>query len=756
MTRTFIHPCPCSTTVRREGRAPTTRATALRPARAAAGLAAWAAFCTFVLSGVPGATAQSAQSARTPVGTGVRSVVPQGERTLEPDADDIVVSIDPSVEIHDAVDLLLLQVEAIGTGRMTLRDGDVLSGRIVCEGLDIAPGATVFVEGDTEILALGDSVIDAVFAPAPWAFSDEFEAALPATADDAGAAADDLEEIEVAFAQGAPGGPMAPSCPAVTKQTGARGKRPPKVSITFSGNWTFLGLAAGTCGGPLPIQLPAPLSQVVVGARSAKSIGGAGGPGLDVTLRGIGNSTVTIAGDLCNGQGADGASAVAIGADGPPCECGGDAYAAGGKGGDAGNLTVTARHIVWDMVMASITVQPGGAGGAATAVAGNGGDCTICGEEGGRGGHAAALGGKTGKAGRITVKASQTMTPAPQAVLGSAIFSVTPSPDGGSATATAGAGGAGGDCVDCDADGGRGGKGGQAFARGADGAPGVLLVASLGGAITAYYGSDAGDGGTGDATAGEGGFGGEGGDCPCSVQVQAGNGGDGGEGGGATARGGDGGKAKGGKPALALNTPNAGNGGNAFATCGDGGWGGAGGWCILDTPENCTPGNGGAGGQGGGRKAVGGKGGTADSAAVAGAAGAPLPALVGVCFDGGPGPSGLSDCPRDPDTDGDCCVPGNAPGCNDPACTALICSNIPYCCEVTWDAICAEKAQQLCGVCNGGGGQGSCCIPHPGAGCDSLSCAGLVCSFNPLCCEVQWDLICASLAQEMCFECSES
>jgi subtilisin-like proprotein convertase family protein len=49
---------------------------------------------------------------------------------------------------------------------------------------------------------------------------------------------------------------------------------------------------------------------------------------------------------------------------------------------------------------------------------------------------------------------------------------------------------------------------------------------------------------------------------------------------------------------------------------------------------------------------------------------------------------------------GDCGVASRA-GCSDPACNAIVCITNPACCETTWDAFCADLADQLCGNGNG-------------------------------------------------------
>ncbi len=49
-----------------------------------------------------------------------------------------------------------------------------------------------------------------------------------------------------------------------------------------------------------------------------------------------------------------------------------------------------------------------------------------------------------------------------------------------------------------------------------------------------------------------------------------------------------------------------------------------------------------------------------------------------------------------------CCVPHARPGCDNPQCMLAVCQQLPHCCNVTWDAVCANMAQNLCGtLCSG-------------------------------------------------------
>ncbi len=117
-----------------------------------------------------------------------------------------------------------------------------------------------------------------------------------------------------------------------------------------------------------------------------------------------------------------------------------------------------------------------------------------------------------------------------------------------------------------------------------------------------------------------------------------------------------------------------------------------------------------------------------------------------VC-DGGPPPG-----------DSDCCTPGGngTPGCDDPDCEALICGQDSFCCDTSWDGICADAAIAQCAVCEGGGGGDSdCCTPGGNGtpGCDDPDCEALICGQDSFCCDTSWDGICADAAIAQCAIC---
>jgi len=133
---------------------------------------------------------------------------------------------------------------------------------------------------------------------------------------------------------------------------------------------------------------------------------------------------------------------------------------------------------------------------------------------------------------------------------------------------------------------------------------------------------------------------------------------------------------------------------------------------------------------------------------------------------------------------GDCCdaTPGIA-GCMDATCCQAVCAADAFCCDVEWDQICADTAEQLCPLCfpppcfvdcapgttpenepdcgipsdtvNGGCngvpvGGSNCCFAHAGPGCDDATCQGIVCAADAFCCDVEWDGLCAGAAASMC------
>jgi hypothetical protein len=97
------------------------------------------------------------------------------------------------------------------------------------------------------------------------------------------------------------------------------------------------------------------------------------------------------------------------------------------------------------------------------------------------------------------------------------------------------------------------------------------------------------------------------------------------------------------------------------------------------------------------------------------------------------------------ENEGDCCVQNDGPSCADPACANCVCVADSFCCEVLWDPSCAEAAFDACdGFCGCEAGLGDCCSGNLTPGCDDPGCQACVCGQDPFCCEASWDFLCAA------------
>jgi len=118
---------------------------------------------------------------------------------------------------------------------------------------------------------------------------------------------------------------------------------------------------------------------------------------------------------------------------------------------------------------------------------------------------------------------------------------------------------------------------------------------------------------------------------------------------------------------------------------------------------------------------------------------------------------------------GTCCIPHGTAGCDVPGIQACVCGYDRYCCASEWDALCVEQAINDClAICMGVGTDtdtdpttatdgegGDCCMAHATRGCDDETCEAAVCGLDPVCCEEQWDGLCADQAVTACpFLCS--
>ena len=105
--------------------------------------------------------------------------------------------------------------------------------------------------------------------------------------------------------------------------------------------------------------------------------------------------------------------------------------------------------------------------------------------------------------------------------------------------------------------------------------------------------------------------------------------------------------------------------------------------------------------------------------------------------------------------EGDCCEANGTPGCVDIECCEMVCGIESFCCDIQWDAICADVAQELCENCPGCGDvfAGSCCEANASPYCDDEACCDIVCGIEPYCCSIEWDSSCASTATALCDSC---
>ena len=103
-----------------------------------------------------------------------------------------------------------------------------------------------------------------------------------------------------------------------------------------------------------------------------------------------------------------------------------------------------------------------------------------------------------------------------------------------------------------------------------------------------------------------------------------------------------------------------------------------------------------------------------------------------------------------------CEQPSGAPGCSDPVCCTLVCDQLVFCCVAVWDANCVIVAGVICGQC-GDAESGNCFNANFTPFCDDqcgaescIGCCQLVCAVDPYCCDASWDGLCASEAMQLC------
>jgi len=82
-------------------------------------------------------------------------------------------------------------------------------------------------------------------------------------------------------------------------------------------------------------------------------------------------------------------------------------------------------------------------------------------------------------------------------------------------------------------------------------------------------------------------------------------------------------------------------------------------------------------------------------------------------------------------------------------CCAMVCAVDSYCCDVAWDSLCVTAAFNLCSDC-GVAGTSVCTNPQVSNGCSDTSCCNTICTIDPYCCNVSWDALCAKQAAALC------
>ena len=104
-------------------------------------------------------------------------------------------------------------------------------------------------------------------------------------------------------------------------------------------------------------------------------------------------------------------------------------------------------------------------------------------------------------------------------------------------------------------------------------------------------------------------------------------------------------------------------------------------------------------------------------------------------------------------TGGPCDTANGAPGCDDVDCCEAVCAIETACCDIGWDDLCVDIASTSCGGGNGGCGDpasGDCLTDTGTPFCSDQECCETVCAIDPFCCETSWDGICAGEAEDLC------
>ena len=108
-------------------------------------------------------------------------------------------------------------------------------------------------------------------------------------------------------------------------------------------------------------------------------------------------------------------------------------------------------------------------------------------------------------------------------------------------------------------------------------------------------------------------------------------------------------------------------------------------------------------------------------------------------------------CGLPPANQEDCCTATDGPGCDDMMMTECTCMLDNQCCLVSWTNECIQQGVNACDLmCEGFEPQPPCCQVQMGPGCGDMDIEDCVCAFDDFCCNMQWDGVCVDEAQNAC------
>jgi len=108
----------------------------------------------------------------------------------------------------------------------------------------------------------------------------------------------------------------------------------------------------------------------------------------------------------------------------------------------------------------------------------------------------------------------------------------------------------------------------------------------------------------------------------------------------------------------------------------------------------------------------------------------------------------------------DCCEPNGNLGCSNASIQQCVCDLDPFCCNTSWDGVCADEVESKgCGTCPVVklpicDSRCDCCEAPLTMGCSDPVIQECVCNLDPFCCDTEWDDICAGQVEPVCGICS--